>query len=227
MLAKPRITLRIICVIVLQGKGRRSDKVRGRGSGDVIRKDYCGEWRTWIYYIGTPLIGCLYLMQVGEERMLYLLSYASIFVPLPNFCLLQVAGRPFSRAAPKSKQLIATGRRSQCELPTEVQSDTPRIEQISTRKVKVPICMSVLYPSLRQLLRNVFSWDSVPRNFGDSLWLMMKLQNVEQCDEVTEGVTRSRKRTRPSSWVRRKQRAVQGAPNFSSFSTVVQVFKSS
>lgn len=78
------------------------------------------------------------VLQVGEERMLYLLSYASIFVPLPNFCLLQVAGQPFTMAATNMKQIpqpITTTRISHSELPTVLQQEAPRIEQNTTKKV--------------------------------------------------------------------------------------------
>jgi len=70
--------------------------------------------------------------QVGEERMLYLLSYASIFVPLPNFCLLQVAGHPYSMSASRMKQIfqpVTTARRNQCELRTVPQQQALRMEQ--------------------------------------------------------------------------------------------------
>lgn len=47
-------------------------------------------------------------MQIGEEAMLYLLSHATIFVPLPHHCLLQVAGHAVSMVAFDSKQLVCT-----------------------------------------------------------------------------------------------------------------------
>jgi hypothetical protein len=57
-------------------------------------------------------------VQIGEERMLYLLSCAAIFVSLPNHCLLQVAGHSFSIAASNTKQIplsISITRESQHE----------------------------------------------------------------------------------------------------------------
>jgi hypothetical protein len=47
-------------------------------------------------------------VQIGEEAMLYLLSHATIFVPLPHHCLLQVAGHAVSMVAFDSKQTGCT-----------------------------------------------------------------------------------------------------------------------
>lgn len=47
-------------------------------------------------------------VQIEEEAMLYLLSHATIFVPLPHHCLLQVAGHAVSMVAfdwPKQQQV--------------------------------------------------------------------------------------------------------------------------
>lgn len=115
------------------------------------------------------------LARVGEERMLYLLSYASIFVPLPNFCLLQVAGHPYSMSASRVKQIfqpITTAGRNKCELRTVPQQTAPRMEQNTSLETN---------------------------------------EDAGPCDGVLEAVTRSRKRVRPSSWVRRKQRVGQGS----------------
>ena len=86
--------------------------------------------RTEVLTIATMRWWCL--VQVGEERMLYLLSYAAIFVPLPNYCLLQVAGHSFSMATSNTKQIpktISTTRKSQYELPTVLQQEDPTNEQ--------------------------------------------------------------------------------------------------
>jgi hypothetical protein len=47
-------------------------------------------------------------VQIGEEAMLYLLSHATIFVPLPHHCLLQVAGHAVSMVAFDAKQTGCT-----------------------------------------------------------------------------------------------------------------------
>ncbi|KAG0612718.1 hypothetical protein M758_6G047700 [Ceratodon purpureus] len=133
--------------------------------------------RTEVLTIATMRWWCL--VQVGEERMLYLLSYAAIFVPLPNYCLLQVAGHSFSMATSNTKQIpktISTTRKSQYELPTVLQQEDPTNEQNTSFETN----------------------------------MKTRLTDVGPCDEVSGGVTRSGKRVRPSSWVRRKQRRLQG-----------------
>lgn len=117
-------------------------------------------------FISTHLWVTL-LARIGEERMLYLLSNAAIFVPLPNYCLLQVAGHAFNMTASIMKQLpqsISIRTTSHGELSTVLQQKAPNIEQ-----------------------RNSY------------------YRTEKDANEVPEDMTLSRKRARPSSWVRRKQ----------------------
>lgn len=72
--------------------------------------------------------------------MLYLLSYATIFVPLPNNCLLQVAGHSFSMATLNTKQIpqtTLTTRKSQYELSTILLQEAPTSEQNISLETKI------------------------------------------------------------------------------------------
>jgi hypothetical protein len=85
-------------------------------------------------------------VQVGEERMLYLLSYAAIFVPLPNYCLLQVTGHSFNMVASNMKRIpltISTIRKTQLELPTVPQQEDPMVEQNTSLEIKMDIRLMV------------------------------------------------------------------------------------
>ncbi|XP_024376582.1 telomerase reverse transcriptase isoform X5 [Physcomitrium patens] len=131
-------------------------------------------------FISTHLWVTL-LARIGEERMLYLLSNAAIFVPLPNYCLLQVAGHAFNMTASIMKQLpqsISIRTTSHGELSTVLQQKAPNIEQ---------------------------------RN---SYYRTEKLLRLQDANEVPEDMTLSRKRARPSSWVRRKQWRRQTGTHF-------------
>ena len=75
--------------------------------------------------------------------MLYLLSYAAIFVPLPNYCLLQVAGHSFSSLAASNmkqiRQTIKTTRKSQYELLTVPQKWGQTIKQNTSVETRVMV----------------------------------------------------------------------------------------
>jgi hypothetical protein len=85
-------------------------------------------------------------VQIGEERMLYLLSCAAIFVSLPNHCLLQVAGHSFSIAASNTKQIplsISITRESQHEHLTVVQQEDPMVVQNTSLETKMGTGLTV------------------------------------------------------------------------------------
>jgi hypothetical protein len=90
-----------------------------------------------------------WLVQVGEERMLYLLSCAATFVPLPNYRLLQVAGHSFRIAASNTKQIplpISTTRKSQHEHQTVLQQDDPMVVQNTSLETKMGTRLMVREP---------------------------------------------------------------------------------
>jgi hypothetical protein len=85
-------------------------------------------------------------VQIGEERMLYLLSCAAIFVSLPNHCLLQVAGHSFSIAASNTKQIplsISITRESQHEHLIVVQQEDPMVVQNTSLETKMGTGLTV------------------------------------------------------------------------------------
>jgi hypothetical protein len=81
--------------------------------------------------------------------MLYLLSCAATFVPLPNYRLLQVAGHSFRIAASNTKQIplpISTTRKSQHEHQTVLQQDDPMVVQNTSLETKMGTRLMVREP---------------------------------------------------------------------------------
>ncbi|KAL9420256.1 hypothetical protein AB3S75_037940 [Citrus x aurantiifolia] len=199
-------------------------------SSNVISSAYDKEnCSSFIFELLTGPAWCLLLKRVGDDLMVYLLKHSSIFLPLPHKKHHQVAGPPINDICRKlSNQTANSHCRSPSFVPFGPRKKRKRVDNVSPISERRPANSSVREsekassincvgcngksclrpfsePSLYSHGQLIFSRDATKTNsvFG----FKNKGDSDGRLQETSKQVTaKSRKRFRPFSWQRRRNR---------------------